>query len=113
MSLLRRSAALKLSRSKFVDSLQCLEIVSYVFGEGHNITVDVTAGYGLDGPASVPDSARFLSSPQCPDRFWGPPSLLSNGYRGLYLRGQSRQGREVVELHLHSPYAFMGWCLVN
>jgi hypothetical protein len=29
---------------------------------------------------------KFLSSPPCPDRLWGLPSLLPNGYRGLFLR---------------------------
>jgi hypothetical protein len=32
----------------------------------------------------VPVGTRFFSSPRRPDQFWGPPSLLSNGYRGLY-----------------------------
>jgi hypothetical protein len=27
------------------------------------------------------------SSPQCPDRRWAPPSLLTNGYRGLFPQG--------------------------
>jgi hypothetical protein len=31
---------------------------------------------------------RFFSSPQRPDLLWGPPSLLSNGYRGLLLGGK-------------------------
>jgi hypothetical protein len=30
---------------------------------------------------------RFFSSPQHPDRLWGPSSDLSNGYRGLFPRG--------------------------
>jgi hypothetical protein len=38
-------------------------------------------GLRLDGSGSIPDSARFYSSPQRPDRHWGPPSLLSNGHR--------------------------------
>jgi hypothetical protein len=27
------------------------------------------------------------STSQSPDKFWGSPSLLSNGYRGLFPRG--------------------------
>jgi hypothetical protein len=27
---------------------------------------------------------EFFSPPPRPDRFWSPPSLLSNGYRGLF-----------------------------
>jgi len=27
---------------------------------------------------------KFFFSPPCPDRFWGPPGLLSNGYQGLF-----------------------------
>jgi len=26
----------------------------------------------------------FFSSPPSPDRFWGPPSLLSKVYQGLF-----------------------------
>jgi len=29
------------------------------------------------------NDAIFFSSPRQPDCLWGPPSLLSNGYRGL------------------------------
>jgi hypothetical protein len=52
-----------------------------------------SAGYGLDGPGSIPGSARVFSSPQRADRPWAPPSLLSNGYRGI-----KRQGREADHL---------------
>jgi hypothetical protein len=55
---------------------------------------------------------EFFSSPPCPDRLWGPPSL---------------RGRDVITTHLHlgpmsrmpgaiSPlphYAFMVWCSVK
>jgi hypothetical protein len=44
----------------------------------------IAAGYGLDGPGSVPGAATFSvlhSVRSGPNRLWGPPSLLSNGYR--------------------------------
>jgi hypothetical protein len=31
----------------------------------------------------------FCSSPPPPDRLWGPPSLLSNGYKGCYIGGKA------------------------
>jgi hypothetical protein len=51
-------------------------------------------GYGLDDPGSIPGNARFFSSPQRPDRLWGPPNFLSYGYRRLFPRGLNRQRRE-------------------
>jgi hypothetical protein len=50
----------------------------------------IATGYGLeDGGVGVqvPVGARFFSSSQRPDRLWGPPSLLPNDYRGLFLWG--------------------------
>jgi hypothetical protein len=49
---------------------------------------------------SIPCSSwEFFSSPPRPDRFWGPPSLLSDGYQGLFLLGVKWPGRESD----HSP----------
>jgi hypothetical protein len=46
-------------------------------------------GYGLDGLGWIPGrSKRFFSSPQRPDRFWCPPSLLFSGYRGALFTGR-------------------------
>jgi hypothetical protein len=40
----------------------------------------IALGYGLDGRGSGPGrDFEFFSSPPCPDRFWSPPSLMSNG----------------------------------
>jgi hypothetical protein len=46
----------------------------------------------------VPVRARIFSSPRRPDWFWGPPSLLSNGY-WKFSPGIKRPGREAD----HSP----------
>jgi hypothetical protein len=43
-------------------------------------SIGMATGYGLDDPGSIP--AVQDCSPQRPDRLWGPPSLLYNGYRG-------------------------------
>jgi hypothetical protein len=56
----------------------------------------------------------------CPDRLWGPPSLLYNGYL-VFPGGKKRAGRDAdpsppsiavgherVELYLYSPYGPYG-----
>jgi hypothetical protein len=51
-------------------------------------SVGIALGYGLDDRGS---RVRFpaggwelFSSPPRPERLWGPPSLLSNGYQALF-----------------------------
>jgi hypothetical protein len=53
-------------------------------GAGDNV-VGIATGYGLHGRGvgvRVPVGSRIITSPSRPDRLWGPPSLLFNGYRG-------------------------------
>jgi hypothetical protein len=57
-------------------------------------SVGIATSYGLNGQGWIPGSARLFSSPQCPNRLWGPTSLLSIGYQGLFPRGMKRQGHE-------------------
>jgi hypothetical protein len=57
----------------------CLEV------RDQDNAVGIATGYGLDGQGvgvRVLVGARFFSSPLHSDQFWGPPNLLSNGYRG-------------------------------
>jgi hypothetical protein len=51
----------------------------------------IVSGYGLNDRAievrSPAEAKGFFLYPLCPDRLWGPPSLLYNGYRGSFPRG--------------------------
>jgi hypothetical protein len=51
----------------------------------------IVSDYGLDdraiGVRSPAGEKDFFLLPLCPDRLWGPPSLLYNGYRGTFPQG--------------------------
>jgi hypothetical protein len=59
--------------------------------EENKINVSISSSYSY---SENRDSTKFkikkkyilFSSPPHPDRLWGPPSLLSNGYRGILPR---------------------------
>jgi hypothetical protein len=68
---------------------------------------------------SIPGGGcEFFPSPPCPERLWGPPSLLSNEYRvpgmkltiHLHLVPRSRMLGAIPPL---PQYAFMAWCPVK
>ena len=59
-------------------------------------SVGIATDYGLDGPGSNPGGDEIFRT--CPDRPWGPPRLLENGYR-VFSGGETRPGRAAD----HSP----------
>ena len=58
---------------------------------GRDSSVGIATAYGLDGPGSNPGGGEISGT--YPDRSWGPPSLLYNGYR-VFPGGKVRPGRD-------------------
>jgi hypothetical protein len=89
---------------------------------GRDNSVDMATRCGLDGPVTESRwRARFFRT--CPDRSWGPPSLV---YKGYHVFAGSKAARwpptpssaeikERVELCLYSPsgpsWPVLGWNL--
>jgi hypothetical protein len=76
-------------------------------------SVGIATGYGLDGPGIESRWGEIIRT--CPDRPWGSPSLLYNGYR-VFPGGRKRPERDAdpspllvpssenrVGLYLYSP----------
>jgi hypothetical protein len=64
-------------------------IVSVKSGPGSS--VGIATGYVLEGLGIESLWGEIFRT--CPDRTWGPPSLLYNGYR-VFLGGRMRPGRD-------------------
>jgi hypothetical protein len=64
-------------------SFESLNILIYTFNfyGSRDSAVGIATSYGLDDRGvgvRVPVVSRIFSSPDRPDRIWGPPNLLSN-----------------------------------
>jgi hypothetical protein len=57
---------------------------------GAGSAVGIATAYGLDGSESNPGGGEIFLT--CPDRPWGPPNLLYNGYH-VFPGGKVRPGR--------------------
>jgi hypothetical protein len=90
-----------------------VHLVNKDFNSGPGSVVGIATAYGLDGPGSNPGGGDIFRT--CPNRPWGPRSLLYNGYR-VFPGGNVRPGRDAdpsppssaevknrVELYLYSP----------
>ena len=58
---------------------------------GPSRVIGIATGYGLDGPGSNPGGGEIFCT--CPDRPWGPPSLLYNG-NWVFPGSKKRPGRD-------------------
>jgi hypothetical protein len=89
------------------------------YGTNLGSVVGIAAGYGLDGPRIESWCGGKIFN-TCPDRPWGPLSLLYNGYR-VFPGCKDRPRRDAdpsppslavghgrVKLYLYSPYGPCG-----
>jgi hypothetical protein len=70
-----------------VNAMRYFQIFS-----GPSCLVDIAIGYGLDGPGIESRWGGEIFR-TCPDRPWGPPSLLYNVYR-VFSGGKERPRRD-------------------
>jgi hypothetical protein len=70
---------------------------------GPGSIVGIASGYGLDGPGI--ESRWGDISHTCPDRLWGPPSLVYNMYR-VFPGGKERPGRDADSSPLLVPWSW-------
>ena len=73
---------------------------------GRDSVVGIATRYGLEGPGVESRLGQILCTR--PDRPWGPPSLLYNGYR-VSFPGVKRPGRDVDHPPLLAPRLKKGY----
>ena len=69
---------------------------------GPGSAVGRATGYGLGGPGIEFRGGQIFRT--CPDRPWGPPSLLYNGYQ-FFPGGKERPGRDADPSPLLVPWS--------
>ena len=72
---------------------------------GPGSSVGIATGYGLEVRRSNPRGGEIFRT--CPDRPWGPPSLLYNGYR-VFLGVKSGRGVRLTPHSLLVPWSWKG-----
>jgi hypothetical protein len=97
-----RSVVIVRSRTKATESL-LLMLLLLLCGPGS--VVGITTGYGMDGPGIESRGGEIFRTR--PDRPWGPPSLLYNGYR-VFPGGKEWPGREADPLTPSSTVVMKG-----
>jgi hypothetical protein len=81
--------------------------------QSRNSVVGIATSYGLDDRGvrvRVPVESRIFSSPNRSDGLWGPPNLLSNGYRGREADHSPPTSAEAKKMWICTstpPYVFM------
>ena len=102
---------------KLEISWQIFGKYSNIGGPGSSVGIPTELRDGRSGDR-IPVGGEIFRT--CPDRPWGPPSLLYNGYR-VFPGSKERPGRDAdpsltssavgherVELYLYSPYGAYG-----
>jgi hypothetical protein len=86
--------------------------------KGVGIAQSVSDGLRAGRPGSITGRGkRYFSSPQRPDRLWGPPGsfpgVKAAGVRSSAPTSHQVRGQEWWSYTSTPPYVFLAWCLIN